>query len=41
MSFDTEEKIIKSYYLNKNSSDKTIDKFFDNYLCVSLENRFY
>ena len=37
MSFHTEEKIIKSYYLNKNSSDKTVElKFFDNYLCVSF-----
>ena len=37
MSFHTEEKIIKSYYLNKYSSDKTVDpKFFDNYLCVSF-----
>ena len=37
ISFHTEEKIIKSYYLNKYSSDKTVDpKFFDNYLCVSF-----
>ena len=37
ISFHTEEKIIKSYYLNKYSSDKIVDpKFFDNYLCVSF-----
>ena len=40
MSFHTEAKIIKSYYLNKNSSDKSVGvtdpKFFDNYLCVSF-----
>ena len=37
MSFHTEAKILKSYYLNKNSNDKTIDpKFFDIFLCVSF-----
>ena len=37
MLFLTKEKIIKNYYLNKNSSDKTVDpKFFDNYLYVSF-----
>ena len=37
MSFHTEAKILKSYYLNKNSNDKIVDpKFFDNYLCVSF-----
>ena len=35
MSFHTEAKIIKNYYLDKYSNDKTVDpKFFDNYLYV-------
>ena len=35
ISFHTEAKIIKSYYLNKNNSYKTVElKFFDNFICV-------